>query len=63
MEILKKDPKNIIVFGADLSDSKHEDNKNQSILVLGYGSVKKIQKSMPNNHIYLISLLIIKRHV
>ena len=34
--------KNIIIFGADLSDSKYKNNKKQSILVLDYGSVKII---------------------
>ena len=37
-----KNSKNIIIFGAKLSDSKYKYNKKQPILVLGYGSVKKI---------------------
>ena len=36
-----KSSKNIMIFGANLSDSKYEDNKKQSISVFGYGSVKK----------------------
>ena len=38
----KKNKSNIIIFGADLSDSKYENNKGQFILILGYGSVKKV---------------------
>ena len=34
--------KNVIIFGADITDSKHENNQKQSILVLGYGSITRI---------------------
>ena len=37
--------KNVIFFGADLSNSKHANNKTQSVLVLGHGLIQKINHS------------------
>ena len=37
-----KDAKNIIIFGANMSNSRHSTNKTQSILVLGHGLIQKI---------------------
>ena len=37
-----KSAKNIIVFGADMSNSRHATNKTQSVLVLGHGLIQKI---------------------
>ena len=37
-----KNAKNIIVFGADMSNSRHATKKTQSVLVLGYGLIQKI---------------------
>ena len=34
--------KNVIIFGADLSNSMHATNKKQSVLVLGYSLIQKI---------------------
>ena len=34
--------KNVIIFGADMSNSRHSTNKTQSILVLGQGLIQKI---------------------
>ena len=38
----RKDAKNVIIFGADLSNSRHATNKAQSVLVLGHGLIQKI---------------------
>ena len=37
-----KDAKNVIIFGANLSNSRHATNKTQSVLVLGHGLIQKI---------------------
>ena len=37
--------RNIIIFGVDLSASKHNTNKKQSILVLGHGLIQKINNT------------------
>ena len=34
--------KSVIIFGADLGSSTHANNKTQSVLVLGYGLIQKI---------------------
>ena len=34
--------KNVIIFGADLGNSRHATNKAQSVLVLGHGLIQKI---------------------
>ena len=34
--------KNVIIFGADLSNSRHATNKTQSVLILGHGLTQKI---------------------
>ena len=34
--------KNVIMFGADLGNSRHATNKTQYVLVLGYGLIQKI---------------------
>ena len=34
--------KNAIIFGADLSNSRHATNKTQSVLILGHGLIQKI---------------------
>ena len=34
--------RNVIIFGADLSNSRHAKNKTQKILILGHGPVQKI---------------------
>ena len=44
---------NVIIFVADLSDSKHDNNKKQNILVLGSGFILKI-----NNNVFRI----LKKH-
>ena len=36
------DGKNVIVFGADLGNSRHATNKTQSALILGHGLIQKI---------------------
>ena len=36
------DGKNVIIFGADMSNSSHKTNKTQSVLVLGHGLTQKI---------------------
>ena len=36
------DGKNVISFGADLGNSRHATNKTQSVLILGYGLIQKI---------------------
>ena len=37
-----KDARNVIVFGADMSNSRHRTNKTQSVLILGNGLIQKI---------------------
>ena len=37
-----KDAKNVVVFGADMSNSGHSTNKTQSVLVLGHGLIQKL---------------------
>ena len=37
-----KDANNVIIFGADMSNSRHSTNKTQSVLVLGHGLIQKI---------------------
>ena len=38
-----KDAKNVVVFGADMTNSIHETNKTQSVLVLGYDLIQTIK--------------------
>ena len=40
-----EDGKNVIIFGADLSNSKHANNKAKHILVLGRESIQKIDNT------------------
>ena len=37
-----KNAKNVVVFAADLSNSRHATNKRRSVLVLGHGLIQKI---------------------
>ena len=37
----RKDAKNVIVFGADMSKSRHKTNNTQSVLILGHGLIQK----------------------
>ena len=37
-----KDAKNVVVFGADMSNSRHATNKTQSVLIFGHGLTQKI---------------------
>ena len=39
------DGRNMIIFGADLSNSKHDNNKTKNILVLGRDFMQKIDDS------------------
>ena len=57
--------KNVIIFGADLSNFIHATNKKQSILLLGHSLTQKkmIQQSMQGRYIHLILLLITKYFV
>ena len=34
--------KNVVIFGVELGDSRHANNKTQSVSVLGHGLVRKI---------------------
>ena len=36
-----KNAKNVVVFGADMSNSRHATNKTESVLVLGHGLIHK----------------------
>ena len=36
------DGKNVVIFGADMTNSKHANNKAKDILVLGHGPIQKI---------------------
>ena len=38
----EKNAKNVVVFGADMSNSRHATNQTQSILVLGHNLIQKI---------------------
>ena len=38
----EKNVKNVIIFGADLSNSQHASNKKQPAIVLGHGLIQKI---------------------
>ena len=40
--------KNVIIFGADLGNSRHANNKTQSVLVLGHGLIQKINDATIN---------------
>ena len=66
-EILRSEEygRNVIIFGADLSNSTHANNKTRSILVLGKDFIqgKTIQQFMKKKCIQLILLLIIKDFV
>ena len=57
-----QDAKNVFVFGADMSNSRHKTNKTQSLLILGHGLIQKINDATiyAEKCIHLISLLIIK---
>ena len=52
--------RNVIIFGDDLSNSKHATNKTQSVLVLGHGLIQKIDGTtiyaekmyLPNSSLY-----------
>ena len=57
--------RNLIIFGADLSNSIHATNKIQRILVLGHGLIQKIktQQFMQKKCIYLIFVQKIKHFV
>ena len=35
------DGKNVIIFGVEMSNSKHANNKTKDVLVLGYGLIQK----------------------
>ena len=37
-----KNAKNVITFGADMSNSRHKTNKTQSVLILGHALIQKI---------------------
>ena len=37
-----RNDKNVIIFGADLGNSRHATNKTQSVLVLAHGLIQKI---------------------
>ena len=54
--------KNVIIFGIDLSNSRHATNKTQSALILGHGLTQKINDTtiMQRRFIHLILLLITK---
>ena len=36
------DGKNVIIFGVEMTNSKHANNKTKDVLVLGHGLIKKI---------------------
>ena len=33
--------RNVVIFGADMADSKHADNRTKNVLVLGSGFIQK----------------------
>ena len=37
-----RDGKNVIIFGLDMTNSKHANNKTKDVLVLGHGLIQKI---------------------
>ena len=41
-QIMEKNAKNVVAFGADMSNSRHATNKTQSFLVLGHCLIQKI---------------------
>ena len=41
-----KDAKNVIVFGADMINSRRKTNKAQSVLILGHGLIQKINDTI-----------------
>ena len=43
-----KNAKNVVVFGADMTNSAHETNKTQSVLFLGHGLIQKINDATIN---------------
>ena len=57
-----EDSKNVIIFGADVSNSSHSTNNTQSVLVLGHGLTQKINDTLiyAEKCIRLILLLITK---
>ena len=59
-----KDAKNVIIFGADLSNSRHATNKTPSVLVLRYGLIQKINDTTiyaERMHSIVIYLLLVKK--
>ena len=54
--------KNVIIFGVDMTNSKHANNKTKDILVLGRGFIQKIDDTAiyAEKCIHLILLLLIK---
>ena len=34
--------KNVVIFGVDMTNSKHDNNKTKDVLVLGHGLIQKI---------------------
>ena len=57
--------KNVIIFGADIGNSRHATNKKQSVLILRHGLTQKINDTIiyAKKSIHLISLFIIKNFV
>ena len=59
-----KDAKNVVVFGADMSSSRHATNKTHSVLILCHGLTQKINDiTLQRGSIHLILLLITKYFV
>ena len=56
------DGKNVVIFGVDMTNSKHPNNKTKDVLVLGHNLIQKIDDTTiyAEKCIHLILLLLIK---
>ena len=59
------DGKNVIIFGFDMTNSRHAKNKTKEVLVLGHGLIQKIDHTTiyAEKCIHLILLLLIKHFI
>ena len=52
---------NVLIFGADMSSSTHNNNKKKDILVLGRGSTQRLESTLTAEKMYSINFTITKK--
>ena len=52
---------NVLIFGADMSTSKHIDNKKKDILVLGRGPTQGLESTLTAEKMYSINFTVTKK--